>query len=135
LHDGDNGTILGELSLPRPQSVTVKKGVLYALHSDGAGFAVSSVRVGAGAAQGKWQRVFAVPATMTPSDMEVDSRGRVYISDEKANHVYQLSPEGKVLLTFGKLEAQKPGTYDPHTFMTPSKLATWVDAEGNDRLL
>jgi hypothetical protein len=135
LHEGEGGRIVSELPLPGPQSITIKKGVLYALHTDGAGLAVSSVKVGAGVAQGKWQRVFAVPATIAPYDMDVDSRGRFYLSDDKANHVYQLDATGKVVATFGKLAAQKPGTYDPGTFMMPGKMATWVDAEGNDRLL
>ena len=135
LHDGENGKVLAELLLPRPQSVTVRDGVLYALHAEGAGFAVSAVRVGSGGPQGKWERLFAVPASIRPFDMKVDSRGRFYISDEAANHVYQLSRAGKVLRTFGRLDAQKPGAYDPLTLMSPGKLATWVDPEGNDRIL
>ena len=67
--------------------------------------------------------------------MKVDSRGRFYISDEAANHVYQLSRAGKVLRTFGRLDAQKPGAYDPLALMAPGKLATWTDPEGHDRLL
>lgn len=135
LHDGDNGAVLAELPLSRPRSVTVRDGVLYALHAEGAGFAVSAVHVGAGVAQGQWQRIFVVPQSITPFDMKVDSHGRFYLSDEAANHVYQLNAQGKVLLTYGKLDAQKPGTYDPLTLMSPVKLATWRDSEGKDRLL
>ena len=29
---------------------------------------------------------------------------------------------------------QKPGSYDPLTLMSPGKLATWTDRDGNDRL-
>jgi hypothetical protein len=135
LHDGDNGAVLAELPLSSPQSVTVSKGVLYALHAEGAGFAVSAVHVGAGVAQGGWQRVFTVPAKIKPFDMKVDSRGRFYLSDEAANHVYQLDAKGKVLLIYGRLDVQKQGTFDPLTLMSPGKLATWLDADGNDRLL
>lgn len=135
LHDGDNGNVLGELALPRPRSVTVQKGRLYAMHAEGNGHAVSAVAVGAGVPRGKWERVCVVPETINPFDMEVDSRGRIYLSDEKANHVYQLDGAGKVLRTFGRLNVQKPGTYDPLTLMAPGKLATWIDPQGNDRLL
>lgn len=67
--------------------------------------------------------------------MKVDSGGRFYLSDEGAGHVYQLDRTGKVLAKFGRLDRQLPGTYDPLTLMAPGKLATWVDAEGRDRLL
>ncbi|QDU25095.1 hypothetical protein ETAA8_01560 [Anatilimnocola aggregata] len=135
LHDGENGKILGELPSTAPQSLTVKNGVLYALHKQGMGWGVSAVRVEAGTASGEWKQVCLVPSEITPADMEVDSRGRIYLSDEQANHVFQLDAAGKVLLKFGRLAAQQPGTYDPHTFMAPGKLATWVDADGKDRLL
>ena len=135
LHDGDNGAVLAEVPLARPRSVTVIGGVLYALHGEGAGFAVSSVKVGAGVAQGKWTKIFTVPSTITPFDMKVDSHGRFYLSDEGSNHVFQLNAQGKVTLTYGKQDVQKQGAYDPLTLMAPGKLATWVDPEGNDRLL
>jgi len=135
LHDGDNGAVLAELSLAGPQSVTVRDGVLYALHKEGKGFAVSSVAVGAGVAQGKWRRVFVLPSKITPFDMKTDSRGRFYVSDEGAGHVYQLSGEGRVLLTIGREGGQKPGAYDPLALMAPGKLAAWRDKEGRDRIL
>jgi len=134
-HDGGDGQVLAELPLLRPKSVTARDGILYALHADGAGFAVSSVALNGGVPKGKWQRVFAVPANITPFDMKADSRGNFYLSDEAANHVYQLSSDGRVLRTYGKLDEQKPGTYDPLTLMSPGKLATWTDAEGLDRLI
>ena len=71
----------------------------------------------------------------TPFDLEQDSHGRFYLSDPGANKVYQLDRAGKILRTFGRLTAQKPGSYDPETFMSPGKLATWRDPDGNDRLL
>ncbi|MCX5684269.1 MAG: hypothetical protein NT049_11365, partial [Planctomycetota bacterium] len=135
VHDGASGKVLATLAAPRPQSVCAQGGVLYVLHAEGAGFAVSEVRLAAGLPQGALKRVFTVPADLKPFDLKVDSRGRFYLSDPAANHVYQLSREGKRLLAFGKLDGQKPGSYDPLTLMAPAKLATWVDAEGADRLI
>ena len=135
IHEGEGGKVLATLSAPRPQSVTAQGGVLYVLHAEGPGFAVSEVRLAAGLPQGALQRRFTVPADIKPLDLKVDSRGRFYLSDPAANHVYQLSGEGKRLLAFGKLDAQKPGTYDPQTLMAPAKMATWTDAEGADRLI
>ena len=135
VHDGGDGKILATLPLPRPQSLSVQGGKLYALHADGAGLAVSASVITAGVPDGKWQRVFAVPATIKAFDMKVDSHGRFYLSDPTANKVYQLDAAGKVLRTFGSLAVQKPGTYDRETLMEPEKLATWRDTEGKDRLI
>ncbi|MCH5374568.1 MAG: hypothetical protein JJ992_11380, partial [Planctomycetes bacterium] len=135
LHDGDDGRVMAELRLLHPQSITVQNGVLYALHTDHSGSAVSAVRLGAGVPLEDWKHLFAVPAEIHSSELEVDSHGRFYLSDEAANHVYQLNPEGRVLRTFGRLDAQKPGDYDPLTFMRPGKMATWVDPDGHDRIL
>ena len=82
-----------------------------------------------------WQRVFTVPANITPADLEVDSHGRFYLSDSAANKVFQLDARANVTRTFGRLPAQQPGSYDPQTFMAPAKLATWQDAQGEDRLI
>ncbi|MCX7010794.1 MAG: hypothetical protein NTY53_26725, partial [Kiritimatiellaeota bacterium] len=130
IHDGDNGTIHATLPLSRPQGLVAQAGVLYALHAAGAGFAISVAMKGQA-----WKRVFAVPTEIQPSDLELDSHGRFYLSDSKANKVFQLDRSGKVLRTFGKLAAQKPGTYDRETFIAPNKLATWTDTNGNDRLI
>ena len=54
-----------------------------------------------------------MPADITPADMEVDGHGRFYLSDPTANKVYQLDAAGKVLRTFGRLDAQKPGALRP----------------------
>lgn len=134
VHNGDNGSVIATLPLFRPQALTVQKNTLYALHADSNGFAVSEAALPAKAEQ-TWQRVFTVPANIRPHDLEVDSRGRFYISDSQANKVYQLDREGKVPRTLGRLDAQKPGTYDRETLMAPGKLATWTDAQGNDRLV
>ena len=49
LHDGGNGQVLAELPLAASaKRHRARDGVLYALHADGAGFAVSAIRVGAG---------------------------------------------------------------------------------------
>ena len=135
VHDGENGKILTTLSLPRPQGLAVQGGKLYALHADGKGLAVSSSQLKSGVPDGKWQRVFGVPATISPFDMEVDSHGRFYLSDPAANKVFQLDASGKVLRAFGRLDRQKPGTYDRQSLMQPEKLATWRDEDGKDRLL
>jgi hypothetical protein len=135
VHDGDDGKVLAELSIDRPQGLAVQGSTLYALHVDGTGYAVSSVKIAAGLPGGTWQRVFNVPADIKPFDLEADSHGRFYLSDTAANKVFQLDGKGKVLRTFGRPGVQKPGGYDPDILMSPGKLATWVDAEGNDRVL
>ncbi len=135
VHDGDNGTILATLPLSRPRGLAVQNGVLFALHADGDGFAVSATRLAATMSGAAWQRVFAVPANIHPFDLEADSHARFYLSDAAANKVFQLDRSGKILRTFGRLAAQKPGAYDRESFMAPGKLATWTDAAGNDRLI
>jgi len=135
IHDGDNGKVLAELPLKRPQGLAVQRDTLYALHADDAGFVVSTVKLVNALPSGAWTRLFNVPQSIKPADMEVDSHGRVYLSDSAANKVFQLDRTGKVLITYGKLAAQKAGSYDKETFMAPAKLATWTDAQGNDRLI
>ena len=39
----------------------------------------------------------------------MDSHDRIYLSDAGANKVYQFDRSGKKLLTYGRLDAQKPG--------------------------
>ncbi|MHB8973977.1 MAG: hypothetical protein ACYC4N_26375 [Pirellulaceae bacterium] len=134
VHDGANGKIVAEVPLAGALGLAVRGDVLYALQADGNGFVVSSAAIVKGV-PGAWQRVFAVPASITPADLEVDSHGRFYLSDSEANKIVQLDPQGKVTRTFGRLSQQKPGTYDPQTFMAPEKLATWKDTSGEDRLI
>lgn len=135
VHDGQTGKVLAELPTERPKALTLKNGNLYVLTPFNNTYSVSSVPIQAGLPQGNWRPVFNVPANIKPSDLEVDSQGRFYLSDPDANKVYQLDKTGKVTLTFGRLSVQKPGAYDPLTMMTPNKLATWKDPQGNDRLL
>jgi len=135
IHDGDNGKVLAEWPLLRPQGLAAREGMLYALHGEGHGFAVSAAKLAGAAPGASWQRVFTVPTDIAPADIALDSRIRFYLSDTAANKVFQLERTGKVVRTFGRLAAQKPGSYDAETFMAPAKLATWTDAGGNDRLL
>jgi hypothetical protein len=134
VHDGDDGKVLAALPLARPCGLAVQGGVLYALHGEGSGFAVSAAKI-TGGLPGGWQRVFAVPTKIQPADLEVDSHGRFYLSDSAANKVFQLDRAGKVLRSYGRLDAQKPGAYDRETFIAPAKLATWTDPQGEDRLI
>lgn len=135
VHDGDDGKILAELSVPRPQGLAIQGGNLYALSVTEQGAVVSAMPLKNGLPEGQWKTVFNVPATIKPFDLEVDSRGRFYLSDSAANKVFQLAADGKITRTFGKLDVQKPGTYDRETLMAPGRLATWKDADGKDRLM
>ena len=135
VHDGDNGKVLQTLKLARPRGLVVRADKLFALHADGNGFAISTVSLEKGLPKGEWATLFKVPEKLDPADLEVDSRRRIYLSDRAANHVYQFDATGKSLLTFGKLDVQRPGTYDRDTLMAPAKLATWTDADGKDRLI
>ncbi|MCX7049903.1 MAG: hypothetical protein NTX50_31025 [Candidatus Sumerlaeota bacterium] len=139
VHDGDNGKVLATLPLARPQGLAVYANALYALHAEKengqSGFAISMAPLESGLPKGPWKRVFIVPAAIKPFDLEIDSHGRFYISDPTANKVHQFSADGKPLLTYGRLDAQKPGAYDPLSLISPGKLATWTDSEGADRLI
>ncbi|MGD0898128.1 MAG: hypothetical protein ABR915_09860, partial [Thermoguttaceae bacterium] len=133
---GESGRKLAELPVRRPRSVVARYGTLYVLHQNDAGaYLVSTAALAAGVPQGTLHPLFTVAAAITPFDLEQDSHGRFYLSDPGANKVYQLDREGRILRTFGRLNVQKPGSYDPETFMSPGKLATWRDPDGNDRLL
>ena len=134
--DGVTATPLMKIPVTAPQGLVSRWGdTLWVLHKDEAGFVVSSVAMKAGLPGPSLKRVFSIPAEITPSDLEVDSHGRFYIADGKANKIYQFSPEGKPLRTFGKLPVQAPGKYDPESFMLPGKLACWRTADGADRLI
>ncbi len=136
VHDGANGKVLAEMPLARPIGIAAHGGMLYALHGTAAnGFEVSIKPLQAGLPQGDWKRLFTVSAGITPCDIEVNSHGRIYLSDAAANKVHQFDRAGAKTLTYGRLDAQKPGTYDPLTLMAPGKLATWTTPEGEDRLI
>ncbi|HYG77350.1 MAG TPA: hypothetical protein VEK08_20255 [Planctomycetota bacterium] len=135
VHDGANGKVLAEVPVKNPQALAVLKNTLFALAQDGENFQVLSTEIKAGIPAAEWKNEFNVPPSIRPADLEIDSRGRFYLSDSQANKVYQLSRDGKITLTYGKLSAQKPGAYDRETFIAPAKLATWTDKDGNDRLI
>ena len=116
--DGTDAKRLAAIPVRRPKSVVARYGTLQILHQDEAGgYVVSSVPLAGGVPQGAPRLLFAVPATIAPFDLEQDSHGRFYLSDPKANKVYQLDGTGKILRTFGRLDVQKarhvrPGNLD-----------------------
>ncbi|MBA3938974.1 MAG: hypothetical protein H0X38_16130, partial [Planctomycetes bacterium] len=134
VHAGEGGKILATIPLARPHGLAARGGRLYALHAVGAGWAVSAVALKDGLPDGPWQPVVAL-AGMEPGGLAVDGSGRIYVSEPAANRVHQYAANGKRLRSYGHLDVQKPGTYDRETFMRPTKLASWTDAAGKDRLL
>ncbi len=134
--DGANGAVLAEIPTRRPQALVARHGALRILQAAQAGgHEVVSFPLEGGLPKGEPTRLFAVPAEIHPGDLEEDSHGRLYLSDTPANKVHQFDARGKLLRSFGRLTRQLPGRYDPLTFMTPGKLATWTDADGHDRLI
>ncbi len=133
--DGDDASVLAQWNIPHPLGLAARKGRLYILHGHGDRYEVLSLALANGWKNGRPGLLFKVPEGVKPFDIEVDSHGRVYLSDSAANHVYQFDAHGKWLRTYGRLSAQAPGHYDPQTFMAPEKLACWTDAQGQDRLL
>ncbi len=135
VHDGADGRLLGEVAVERPLAVVARAGFLHTLHRRGAAWAVSRLPLVGGVPAGAWQPLFDLPAGVEPADLEVDGRGRFYVSDRVANKVVQLDAAGKTLRAFGRLARQAPGAYDRETLMAPAKLATWTDAQGQARLI
>ncbi len=133
--DGADGKVLGEIKLSGPKGLVVRNNKLYVLSGRDNKFVVSYIHLDNGLPIGDWGKVFDVPGNINPFDLELDSSGRFYLSDREANKVYQLNARGKELRTFGNLDVQKPGEYDPETLMNPGKLATWRDKSGKDRLI
>jgi len=137
VHNGDNGEILGSIPITYPISITVQGGRIYALNKDESGYHVLSAKLNDGLPikDSSWEKVFDAPEKMNPFDLKVDSKNRFYLSEPSTNKVYQLDAKGKIIRSFGKESAQKPGTYDPMTLMGPTKLATWLTPDGKDRLI
>lgn len=137
VHAGDGGEILRTIPLSGPRALTARNGLLYGLHTTANGFAVSTLALSPeGLPVGSaWKQVLAVPAALNPGDLAVDSKGRIYISEPTANKVHQYAADGKRLRSYGKLARQRAGSYDRETLMYPQKLASWTDADGQDRLL
>ena len=137
VHDGRNGTKLATVPCPRPQAFARRGDTLYILHrkESGDGFAVGRIPLRDGLPAGKMEPVFDLPADLAPEDLAIDSAGRFYVADPAKNHVWRLSPAGKIELRFGRADAQTPGAYDEHTFMGPTRLAIRRNAQDQDRLL
>jgi hypothetical protein len=135
VHAGDGGRILATVPLARPRGLAARGGRLYGLHAAAGGFAVSVVPLKGGIPDGGWKQLLALPAAMDPGGLTVDGSGRIYVSEPAANRVHQYAADGARLRSYGRLAAQKPGSYDRETFMRPQKLASWTDAEGKDRIL
>ena len=135
--DGKTAETLGSVAVAAPLAVVARWGDrLWVLHEPAADtFAVSVVPLKAGLPAGPLKTVLNVPAAIRPTDLEVDSHGRIYLADPHANHVHQFAPDGKPLRRFGRLDAQRPATYDPSSFMHPEKLSCWRDAAGRDHLI
>lgn len=133
--DGRNGAVLGAIPAAQVRAITARNGRLYALQQEADGFVVRSVALEGGLPAPQWDAPIRLQGVSAPSDLDVDSRGRLYIADPKANHVYRLGPDGTVAARLGRTDGQVPGRYDPLTMMAPSRVAAWRDAEGNDRII
>ena len=133
--DSRGATVLAQWNIARPLGLAARRNQLYILHGSENDFEVLSLPLTSGWEKARPTFLFKVPAGMKPFDIEADSHGRIYLSDSAANHVYQFDARGHLLRTYGRLNAQLPGHYDPQTFMAPEKLACWTDAQGQDRLL
>ncbi|MGE9297291.1 MAG: hypothetical protein ACQKBV_13495, partial [Puniceicoccales bacterium] len=137
VYAGADGTKLATVDVPYPQGVVIHSNALYTLNQTDAGgpWAIGKIALQDGLPEGKWQQLFIIPNSIEPIDLELDSKGRIYLSDATANRIYQLDQTGNITRTFGNLPRQTPGSYDPETFMAPGKLATWRDADGRSRLI
>jgi hypothetical protein len=133
--DGRDAAVLAQWNIARPLGLAARGNRLYVLHGSGADFEVLSLPLARGWEKARPILLFKVPAGIKPFDIEADGHGRVYLSDSAANHVYQFDARGHLLRTYGRLNSQLAGHYDPLTFMAPEKLACWTDSHGQDRLL
>ena len=135
VHDGADGKLLATLPLARPRGLAARGGRLYGLHAVAGGFAVSVVELADGVPRGAWKTIVTLPPGLDAAGLTVDGQGRIYVSEPSANRVHQFATDGTRLRSYGHLAVQRPGTYDRETFMAPSKLASWTDTDGRDRLL
>lgn len=134
--DGENGDDLATLPLAGIRSVAVSGSHLFALHRDPHGqWLVSRTGLGDGVPSAHWERAFVLSGISGPTDVKVDRHGFAYVSDLRANQVYKIAPSGEVVFKFGRAEAQRPGHYNDHVFMSPGKLALWTDKQGKDHLI
>ena len=134
--NGDNGDILAKFPVSRPRAFQVLGDTMYVLYRPGDAYnAVGTVSVAGGIPQGEVKELFRLPDSLSPSDIAVDSKLRFHFPDPKANHVYQFDAKGRQLRVFGRKDVQESGTFDRETFMTPTRVTCWTDADGADRLL
>lgn len=140
--DGEKGATLGKLDLNSSplavlldQTVTGKRLILMQAGANPGSAKLASIDLVNGMPSGPWAAICDISGISAPTDCEMDSQGRFYVSDAVNNHVYQLDGKGKVLRKFGKEARQTPGQYDPSIFMAPRSLATWKTPAGEDRLL
>jgi len=132
---GDTAEVLAEIAIPEPEAVAVRDNTLYVLHRDGQAWAVRSVTLKDGLPVGGWQRAVPVRGVAHPVDLDVDSKGRIYVCDPLANQVYQLKADGSIARRFGRRETWAQGSYDPLSFLRPWRVVTWTDPAGADRVL
>jgi hypothetical protein len=127
-HAGVKATI----DLAKPVAITVRDGRLYALHGDRQ---VSALALKDGLPDGAWKPLCRIAQADAPADLVVDGKGRLYVSDTRANQVWQFDATGKMLRAFGKRTTPVGGRYDSTSFIAPGKLAAWTDDRGKDRLI
>ncbi|MFA6290523.1 MAG: hypothetical protein WC637_02005, partial [Victivallales bacterium] len=135
--DGETAQPLGAVAIPNPKVIQVLDGKeLVAMHVDDKGnWAVSTIALKAGLPDGAWRKLCSVAGIGNPTGFAIDSQRNIYISDTRANQVYKLDVQGKVVRQFGRATEQKPGHYDEQVFMSPGCLAIWKDQRGDERLL
>ena len=135
-HDGETGARLAAVPLRRPHAFALRGDALFVLHEPADGrFAVARLPLRAGLPAGDPAELFDIPAGLAPTDLAVDSQGRFYVADPSRNHAWRLSAKGREELRFGRADAQRPGAFDPETFLRPTRLAVRRGADGRDRLL
>lgn len=134
--DGDNGTLLKEDPIRDVQAVTTDGNAVFVLHSDDHGaWIIDRAALTNGLPSGKWEPWLRLDRIANPTDFKVDARGHTFVSDESGNQVYEFDPAGELAKQFGRGLMQRPGHYDDHVFMSPSKLALWTDPQGQERLI
>lgn len=135
LLDGDSGEELTVLDAPGVGPLAVRGERLYALRQNGARWAVTSIPIVEGLPKGAWDAGVPIPDVAAPTDLDVDSHGRFIVCDAAANHVYVLGRDGKVARRLGRTARHEEGTFDPLSFILPSRVCCWTDGQGQDRIL
>lgn len=133
--DGQSAAVLATIPLDQIGPLTARNGKLYTLQSSGDGWCVRYILLESGLPKGEWSKPIPLKGLTAPTDLDVDSQGRIYIADPKANHVYVFRADGKLVKKLGKRDAQRPGKYDKLTFMAPKRVACWTDELGKDRVI